>query len=461
MINDLCPLVALVGRPNVGKSALFNRIAQKNKAIVDPTPGVTRDRHFEKVSWGGRDFILVDTGGIESEAVLDGRTARDPGGVGHQKVTDGIQEQTWQAVNDAEIILFVMDGREGLTSEDHKVVNQLRRTEKTVHYLVNKVDGPEKEQALLAHFYELGVEQLWPISAAHGFGLNTFLDHLVETMPESPESSDTPEDAVAIAFIGRPNVGKSSLVNRLLGENRMVVSDVPGTTRDSVDTLLEKNGRHYLLIDTAGIRRKGKVQDKLEKFSVMQALSAMERCHIALILIDADEGITEQDTKIIGYGLERGRACLVLLNKWDLVSKDKKRQKWITDEVEMATRFIGYAPTMQISALTGAGVGKIYKAIDTVYEQFGQEYTTNRLNRVLQKAVEGHSPTLHQGKRIKFYYVTQVSTKPPTFIIFVNYPKGVHFSYYRYLVNNFRDNLGLEKSPLRIVLKERMRKKYG
>ena len=211
------------------------------------------------------------------------------------------------------------------------------------------------------------------------------------------------------------------------------------------------------MIDTAGIRRKGKVQGKLEKFSVMQALSAMERCHIALILIDADEGITEQDTKIIGYGIERGRACLVLLNKWDLVRNDKKRQKWIMNEVEMATRFIGYAPTMQLSALTGSGVGKIYKSIDAVYEQFGRKFSTNRVNRVLQKAVEGHSPTLHKGRRLKFYYATQVSTKPPTFIIFVNYPKGVHFSYYRYLVNQFRENLGLEKSPLRIVLKERER----
>lgn len=464
MKTERLPLIALVGRPNVGKSSFFNRLTKKRDAIVDSTPGVTRDRNYAKVQWQEHSFILIDTGGIEPLP-----TKKGEGGKAFPKeaatdervqVVGGIQEQTWQAIKEADIILCLLDGRAGVAGEDYRVAEALRKSGKTVFFVVNKVDSPQLEDQLLPQFYELGVEALWPISASHGYGINSLMDALAEQMVFPDAAIETPEGTVAIACIGRPNVGKSSLVNRLLGETRMIVSSVPGTTRDSVDTLLERDGRSYLLIDTAGLRRRGKVQEKLEKFSVMKAISALERCDLALFLIDAGEGITEQDTKIIGYTIERGRACLVLINKWDLVQGDKKKQKWILDEVAMATNFIGYAPTLTISALTGVGTKKLFPVINDVYGQFSLEFPTNKINRVLQKAVENHTPSLHQGRRIKFYYATQVSTKPPTFIIFVNYPKGVHFSYYRFLVNSFREGLGLDKAPLRVVLKERTRKKY-
>jgi GTP-binding protein len=447
MEHSRCPLVALVGRPNVGKSTLFNRITKARKAIVDPTPGVTRDRHYEKVTVNDRQFILIDTGGIE--------IARD------ETMSSLIQQQTQQAIDEADIIVLLLDAKGGLLAEDYEVVKMLRRVDKPFFHVVNKIDGPEQEQTLLSPFYELGIDRLWGVSAEHGYGVAYFLDNLVASMAPSEEGEVLPDNTIKIASIGRPNVGKSSLINRLLGEERMVVSDIPGTTRDAVDTLLERNGRNYLLIDTAGIRRKGKVTEKLEKYSVMRALSTLERCDIALLLIDAGEGITEQDTKVIGYALERGRACLLLVNKWDLVKNEKKQQKKILDEVAVATRFMEYAPVLNISALTGAGINRIFSALDEVYKQYTTEFPTNMLNKILKKAVETHNPPLHKGKRLKFYYTTQVGIKPPTFIIFVNYPKGVHFSYYRFLVNQFSSGLGLDKIPVKIVLKERQRKKYG
>jgi GTP-binding protein len=338
----------------------------------------------------------------------------------------------------------------------------LRKSEKMVYYVVNKMDSEAQETARLAPFYELGDKELHPVSAAHGYGINTFMDEMLENfMRDEEREEELPGETMRIAFLGRPNVGKSSLTNQLLGEDRMVVSELPGTTRDSVDTLLTRKGRNYLLIDTAGIRRKGKVRDKVEKFSVMRALSSIERCDLALIIIDANEGITEQDTKVIGYCVERGRACLVVLNKWDLLEKDKKRQKWLLEEVERATRFIGYSPTVKISALTGFGIKNIFATLHKVFEQFSLKFSTGKINRVLQSAVEKHPPSLYKGHRLKFYYSTQVTTKPPTFIIFVNYPKGVHFSYYRFLVNHFRTELNLDLTILRIFLRERQRKEYG
>ena len=430
MHNSSCQLVALIGRPNVGKSSLFNRLTKTNKAIVDPTPGVTRDRHYELVTIEDKAFMLVDTGGVESESA-DGMVGL-------------IGSQTEQAIAQADILLFMLDGKQGITAEDQHIAAMLRKCGKQVFCVINKVDSPEQEQVLLPQFYELGYERLWPISAAHGYGVGQL-----------------PEDTISIACIGRPNVGKSSLINRLLGEERMVVSDVPGTTRDSVDTLLQKDDHHYLLIDTAGIRRKGKVRDKLEKFSVMRALTAMEKCDVTFLLIDAAEGVTEQDTKVIGYALERGRACLLLINKWDLLKKDIKRQKLIMEEVSRSTRFVNYAPVLKISALTGAGFAKIFPAVRRVFQQYSSGFSTNKLNGVLQKAVEGHSPPLYKGRRVKLYYTTQIATKPPTFIIFANYPKGVHFSYHRYLVNQFREGLKLAHAPIKIIFRERKRKKYG
>ncbi|MFO7607403.1 MAG: ribosome biogenesis GTPase Der [Desulfurivibrionaceae bacterium] len=465
MKTERLPLVALVGRPNVGKSSLFNRLTRKRNAIVDATPGVTRDRHYAKVTWQEQTFILIDTGGIEPLPTRkgDGGKAfpKEVGTDDRVKVVGGIQEQTWQAIKEADVILCLLDGRAGVAGEDYRVADILRKSGKPVFFLVNKIDTHQLEDQLVGQFYELGLETLWPISAAHGYGLNTFMESLVEHLVFPEDAVDLPEGTVAVACIGRPNVGKSSLVNKLLGETRMIVSDVPGTTRDSVDSLLEKDDRSYLLIDTAGLRRRGKIQENLEKFSVMRAISSLERCDVALFLVDAGEGITEQDTKIIGYAIERGRACLILINKWDLVKGDKKKQQWIMDGVAMATNFIGYAPTMTISALTGAGTKKLFPVIDDIYRQFSLQFTTNRVNRVLGNAVEKHTPPLHRGHRLKFYYATQVATKPPTFIVFVNYPKGVHFSYYRYLVNSFREGLGVEQTPLRLILKERQRKKYG
>lgn len=439
----------------MGKSTLFNRLAKARKAIVDPTPGVTRDRHYEKIVWKEKGFVLVDTGGIEIEKKDHADPRFDQKGMEHS-----VQEQTRQAIHDADVILFMLDGRANLTAEDYDVIALLRKTDKPLHYVVNKIDGPEMEHSLLPTFYELGADKLWAVSAAHGYGIATLLDNLADNMPEQNQQAEDTNDVLKVACIGRPNVGKSSLINRLLGEERMIVSDVPGTTRDSVDTVFERHGQHYLLIDTAGIRRKGKVKEKIEKFSVMRALSAIEKSDIALILIDAQEGITEQDTKVIGYALERGRACIVVINKWDLIKHDKKQQKWIIEGVERATRFVGYAPSLKISALTGAGVKKIFPAISEVYKQYSKTFSTNRLNKILQQAVEGHTPPLHKGKRLKLYYTTQISTHPPTFIIFVNYPDGVHFSYYRYLVNSYRTGLGLENAPLRIFLRERQRKSY-
>ena len=439
-------LVALVGRPNVGKSTIFNRLTHSNKAIVDPTPGVTRDRHYAPVVWNERRIILVDTGGIELATA--------------ETISRQIQEQTWAAIAEADIILHVMDGVGGVLAEDYDVVDRLRRAGKPVHHLVNKVDGPEKEEQLLAQFYELGLDNLQPISAAHGYGFKTFFDDFFANLP-CPPVGPSSENTIRIACIGRPNVGKSSLINKLTGAERMVVSAIPGTTRDSVDTMLLSHGQEYLLIDTAGIRRKGKVKEKIEIFSVMRALSALERCDLALLLIDAAEGVTEQDMKVIGYALERGRACLLLLNKWDLVAGDKKREKWILGEVAMAAKFMPYAPLLKISALTGRGLKKILPQANKVFRQYSASFSTNKLNKVLSHATETHTPPLHKGRRLKFYYTTQVSSRPPTFVAFVNYPKGVHFSYHRFLVNQFREELGLDQIPIRLYLRERKRKKYG
>ena len=445
-------IVALIGRPNVGKSTLFNRITKSRKAIVDPTPNVTRDRQYERVECDQSTFILVDTGGIEAR----GKTAEES-----DNMAGNIQEQTLQAVAEADVLLFLMDGREGLTPTDFRVTNLLRKTEKPVYYIVNKVDGEELEPRLIPAFYELGVKKLWPISAEHGYGVHTLLDDLAATLPERDESALQPADSIRIAFFGRPNVGKSSLINRLLGEERMVVSDIPGTTRDSIDTLLTVKNKNYLLIDTAGIRRRGKTKEKLEKFSIIKALGALERCDLVLILINTEEGVTEQDTKVIGYTQDQGRACILIVNKWDLVKNEPKQQKKIVAELEMATQFVGFAPILTLSALNGTGVKKLLPTIDSVYEQFCRKFPTNRLNQILQKAVESHSPALHRGRRIKLLYTTQISSRPPTFAIVANYPKEIHFSYHRYLINTFRKELGLDKSPIKIVFRERKRRKIN
>ena len=434
-------IVALVGRPNVGKSTLFNRITRSRKALVDSTPGVTRDRHYERVVWNDKLFMLVDTGGIDENA--------EDVMVGH------IREQAMTAIEEADIILFLMDGREGLTPADHEVIQLLRKTQKTIFHVVNKVDGPEKEDELLGQFYELGIEKLWAVSAEHSYGFGTLMDGLSDQLKENDCDSRLPDNTIKVAFFGRPNVGKSSMINRILGEERMLVSDISGTTRDSVDTLLTYGKHNYLLIDTAGIRRKGKTTEKLEKFSILKGLAALERCDIAVVLIDAADGITEQDTKVIGYTQDQSRGLILLVNKWDLVQDDKKRQQKILEDIGRAAPFVGFAPLLTVSALNGYGVKRLFPTIGSLYRQFTQTFPTSALNRLLRDAVEQHSPPIYKNKRLKFYYTSQVGTRPPKFVVMTNSSKGIHFSYERYLVNRYREGLGLDKVTLQLIFRDK------
>ena len=434
-------IVALVGRPNVGKSTLFNRITRSRKALVDSTPGVTRDRHYERVVWNDKLFMLVDTGGIDENA--------EDVMVGH------IREQAMTAIEEADIILFLMDGREGLTPADHEVNQLLRKTQKTIFHVVNKVDGPEKEDELLGQFYELGIEKLWAVSAEHSYGFGTLMDGLSDQLKANDCDSRLPDNTIKVAFFGRPNVGKSSMINRILGEERMLVSDISGTTRDSIDTLLTYGKHNYLLIDTAGIRRKGKTTEKLEKFSILKGLAALERCDIAVVLIDAADGITEQDTKVIGYTQDQSRGLILLVNKWDLVQDDKKRQQKILEDIGRAAPFVGFAPLLTVSALNGYGVKRLFPTIGSLYRQFTQTFPTSALNRLLRDAVEQHSPPIYKNKRLKFYYTSQVGTRPPKFVVMTNSSKGIHFSYERYLVNRYREGLGLDKVTLQLIFRDK------
>jgi len=444
--TDSSTIVALIGRPNVGKSTLFNRITRRRDAIVDPTPGVTRDRHYARVQYEDYPFILVDTGGIDDDSDV---------------ITGHIRDQAMRAIDEADIILFLMDGRQGLTPSDQEIADLLRRVEKEkkVFFLVNKIDSPELEVELLSPFYELGVEKLLPLSADHGYGFPTLMETLVQNFEQQQSAVELPEGTVKLAFLGRPNVGKSSMVNAIIGQDRMVVSDISGTTRDSVDTLLSRDQYNYLLIDTAGIRRKGKTRDKLEKFSIIKALKSLGRCDIAVVIIDAGEGITEQDTKIIGYTQEQGRALMILLNKWDLIREDRKKQQWLLEEVRLATNFVPFAPVFKVSARTGYGIKRLFPEIGKIHRQFYAQFPTSGLNRLLADAVTRHEPPMHRGRRLKLYYTAQIGTAPPTFAVIANAPKGIHFSYQRYIANRFREGLGLDHVPVRVLFRERSRKK--
>ncbi len=438
------PIVAIVGRPNVGKSTLFNRITRSKGALVDDFPGVTRDRNFGDASWNDVEFTLVDTGGF---------VEKDEDAFAYQ-----IRFQVHQAMEDADVIVLVLDGKGGISPFDKDLVEILRKIKKPVFYAVNKIDGIEQEVNLY-DFYSLGIEKTYPISAEHGYGMNDFLDDLVLALPEFVP--DEAKDMVKIAVVGRPNVGKSSLINRILGEKRLLVSDVPGTTRDAIDTVCNINGKSYLLIDTAGIRRKGKVSKKLEKFSIIKALRSLDRCDVALVVMDAYDGITDQDIKIAGYAHERGCGCILLLNKWDIVEKDTKTAKKYFDQLRMEAKFLNFAPAMTISALTGLRISRIFKFVDEVYSQFTTRIGTGQLNKILESAIELNEPSLHRGRRIKFYYAAQVSTKPPTFVCFVNYPDAVHFSYKRYLINQIREGAGLYKTPVRMIFRKRTGRQKG
>jgi GTP-binding protein len=431
------PIVALVGRPNVGKSTLFNRLTRTRDALVDDFPGVTRDRNYGDAEWDEVPFTVVDTGGFAGQV--------------DDSFADAIRQQVFQAIEDADAVIMMMDGKYGLSPFDRDIVDRLRDAGKTVFYVVNKIDGPEQENALV-DFYRLGLEKVYPLSAEHRYGLVDLLDALVKTFPPS---TDAPRDEIKIAVVGRPNVGKSSLINRLIGQPRHLVSDIPGTTRDAVDSVLTHHGQQYRLIDTAGIRRKGKVSQKLEKFSIMKALRSLDRCDVALILIDASEGITDQDISVAGYAYDRGCGCIFLLNKWDLVEKDHRTVKAYTERLHMEAKFLTFAPVMTISALTGQRLQRIFQLVKEVYEQYAARIPTGRVNRILEQAMKDNEPSLHRGRRIKFYYATQASSQPPTFILFVNYPEAVHFSYRRYLLNQIRSAAGLDKTPVRLLLRQR------
>jgi GTP-binding protein len=434
------PIVAIIGRPNVGKSTLFNRITRTKDALVDDFPGVTRDRHYGDANWNDVEFTLVDTGGF---------TEGDD-------FADEIRFHVHQAIEDADMIMLLLDGKEGISPFDKDILNLLRGIEKPIFYAVNKIDGAEQE-IYLSEFYQLGLEKLYPLSAEHRYGLTDLLDGMTGALSDSaPESKDDQtESMIRLAVVGRPNVGKSSLINRILGENRLLVSDIPGTTRDAIDSVCKLNGKSYLLIDTAGIRRKGKVTRKLEKFSIIKALRSLDRCDVALIVMDAEEGVTDQDISIAGYAYDRGCGCVLLLNKWDLVEKDSKTVKVYYERLRAQAKFLNFAPAITISALTGQRVTKTFKLVDEVYSQFKHRIGTGQLNKIMEKAIEKNAPSLHRGKRIKFYYAAQISTKPPTIVCFVNYPQAVHFSYKRYLINQLREESGLNKTPIRIIFRQR------
>ena len=438
------PIVAIVGRPNVGKSTLFNRVTRSRDALVDNAPGVTRDRHFGTARWDEIEFSLVDTGGM----------------AGADEFSLRIASQVHLAIEEADAIIFMMDSREGLSPFDQEIASLLRPVDKPVFYAVNKIDGPEQEDRI-SDFYSLGTDKLYPLSAEHRYGLNDLLDDLVKTLPIFQPPTDTDDDleTIRIAVIGRPNVGKSSLINNILGEERLLVSDIPGTTRDAVDTLCRIDDRLYLLIDTAGIRRKGKVSQKIEKFSVIKALRSLERCDVALVIIDAHEGITDQDITIAGYAHDRGCGCVFLLNKWDLIKKDRNTHRQYTQALQDKAKFLSFAPVLTVSALTGQRVAKIYGMVEAVYRQYCTRVGTGRLNKVFEEAVDHNSPSLHRGRRIKFFYATQISIKPPTFVCFVNYPDAVHFSYHRYLVNCLSREFGLDNTPIRLYFRIRKRRK--
>lgn len=433
------PLVALIGRPNVGKSTLFNRITKTRAALVDDMPGVTRDRHYGDAAWNDTLFTVIDTGGFSMGD--------------HDDISALSRTHVLAAIREADAVVLVLDGKSGITPYDRELIDILRPLGQKIFFAVNKIDGYDREHSTY-EFSGLGIDPLFPVSAEHGYGISDFLDALTESFPRS-DAEPIDDDTIRIAVIGRPNVGKSSLVNRILGWDRVIVSPQPGTTRDAIDTPYTVNNRNYLLIDTAGIRRKKQISEKIEKFSIIKALKSIERCDIALIVLDADEGITDQDVKIAGYAFERGCGCIFLLNKWDLVEKDGKTLKRFMDQLRDAAKYLNFAPAMPISALTGKHVPKIFTMVETVFDQYNVRVGTGPLNKIFERATTRTEPSLYNGRRIKFFYATQISTRPPTFVCFVNHPEGVHFSYQRYLINQIRNETGLDKAPVRLFLRKR------
>lgn len=434
------PVVAIVGRPNVGKSTLFNYIAGRRISITEDTPGITRDRIYAEAEWRGRKFTLIDTGGIEPHT--------------EDYIKKMMLRQVEIAVETADVIVFLLDMKSGLTSADYDVAVMLRKTEKPIVVAVNKVDNVGELPPEAYEFYNLGMGEFYPISSINGLGIGDLLDAIYEHFPEEPHEEED-EDIINVAVIGKPNVGKSSLINCILGEERVIVSNIPGTTRDAIDTLVERNGKKYNFIDTAGIRKKSKIEENVEKYSVIRSWTAVDRSDVCIIMLDANEGVTEQDTKIAGYAHEQGKACIIAVNKWDSVNKEtgtlEKMRKDILKELE----FMNYAPVVFISAKTGQRVDRLFELVDFVFDQASFRVQTGMLNDVLNEAMAMVQPPSDKGKRLKIFYITQAGIRPPKFILFVNDIELMHFSYERYLMNTLRSNFGFEGTPIQFILREK------
>lgn len=449
------PIVAIVGRPNVGKSTLFNRLVGERKAIVDDLPGVTRDRNYAQAIWAGRNYRLVDTGGLESDSA--------------DKLEDSVQAQSRMAVMEADVVIFLFDGKGGLNPLDRQAVDELRRSGKPLFYAVNKLDSRQRADNLY-EFFALGLDPLYSISAEHGLGIPDLMDEVVRLFPpaaamDHDTGAEIEEEEkirpLRIAVVGRPNVGKSTLVNRLLGFERSVVDSVPGTTRDSVDTPFDGLGEPGLLIDTAGIRRKARIDDRIERFSVSRSLRAVERGDLVLHVIDGPEGVTDQDAQILSYAVQRGKAIVLVVNKWDLVAQSGASAEKYREEVKYRLSFLDFVPVALISAATGHGVRKMLATAARVVKAYDRKVSTSMVNQALQNIVRAHSAPLSQGRSVKFFYGTQTGTRPPTFALFVNRPAAVAESYQRYLIHQLREQLGFEHAPLRLHLHGRRAQKAG
>lgn len=434
------PIVAVVGRPNVGKSTLFNKLAGERISIVQDTPGVTRDRIYADIEWLDKKFTLIDTGGMEPDT--------------EDIILRQILFQAQAAIDTADVIVFVCDVRQGVTDADMQVANILRRTKKPVILAVNKVDSVARDTMDIYEFYSLGIGEPIPVSAANMLGLGDLLDVICANFDENV-SYDEDDDKIKVAIIGKPNVGKSSLVNKILGEDRLIVSNIPGTTRDAVDTEIEINGDKFVFIDTAGMRRKSKIKEEIERYSIIRAVAAVERADVVVLVIDAAEGITDQDTKIAGIAHERGKAAVVAVNKWDSIEKDDKTMNKYLKDIDRELAYMPYAPKVFISALTGQRINRLIELIKTAYENHSLRISTGMLNDVLIEATAIQEPPNDKGKQLKLYYITQASVKPPTFVIFVNDRQLMHFSYRRFIENRLRDAFGFVGTPIRFVIRER------